>query len=165
MAELDEIKELRRLWEADPSSGDFRRLYRLSKWGGCFEETVIKGIRGEQTDAIEDGIHYLEADPWYFRSGYQKAAIARALKAARLSPSQEERLRSVILSSLDGRIGREEFREYARLAIRITNSALLRKLEEQAALPRTWAQLRAKFILELCRRHGKGADGGGQSGR
>ncbi|MHB1037202.1 MAG: hypothetical protein ACYC35_20225 [Pirellulales bacterium] len=153
--ESSEIDEPQRLWQLAPSSDEFRDLYQASQWGGRMRETILDGIRAGQVQAIEDGIQYLEADPWYFRSGYHKAALAHALKVARRTASQEDRLRAMILRSLDRRMGTEEFREYARLAIGIANSAFLRNLEERTGLRRNWAHLRAKFILELCRKHGK----------
>ncbi len=155
MALIEEIKALEQLWRQKPSSSDFFHLYHSSKWGERIQDCVIDGIRLGISEAIDDGIFYLEADPWFFRSGYCKARIAHALKSQKLSENQKELLRDVILKSLDSRLGNAEFREYARLAICIANGDFIKKLGERMDGLRTWASMRAKFIFNLCRNHAK----------
>lgn len=149
----NELTELDRLWKESPRSLAFRTLYDASKWGRNIRVAVIDRIRAGDPSAIEDGIHYLESDLWYYRSGYNKAAIAHALKRAILTDRQKARLQEVVLNSLARPIGREAFREYARLAVRLCDAAFLRLLEAQAAQPRGWPQLRAQRVLALCKKH------------
>ena len=121
--------------------------------GGDIRDKIIDGIRSEVQEAIEDGIYYLENNPWYVKSGYNKKEIAHLLKSAKLTISQKERLRNIIILSLNWRIGKAEFREYARLAIKIADESFINKLDELSSLKRSWAQLRAKYILDLCIKH------------
>ena len=71
--------------------------------------------------AIEDAIHYLEDDPWEFRSGYAKARLLRRLTHIELDSQQAGRLRRVLLAYVD--VGpRWDFREAASLARRIAST-------------------------------------------
>ncbi len=72
-------------------------------------------LNDDQPLEIELAIAFLEADPWFFRSGYEKQAITHRLKRVRLDPSHQDRLRTVILRLVDTH-DRREFRHYARLA-------------------------------------------------
>lgn len=48
-------------------------------------------------DAIEMATLFLEADPWFDRSGYVKAELIRRLKRLPLPSDIQERLRAVVL--------------------------------------------------------------------
>lgn len=72
---------------------------------------------------IEAAIAFLEADPWFFRSGYEKQALIRHLKRARLDDDQKRRLAAVVVAAIDGR-DRREFRHYGRLACAVWSDAL-----------------------------------------
>ena len=61
-------------------------------------------------------IKFLEANPWYFRSGYHKADILKMLRKHALSDDQCARMRKVVLERVRGRPVRE-MRAYARFAI------------------------------------------------
>ena len=91
---------------------------RLAFPGGLTRE--FERLRNGDTEAIELAIRYLEANPWYFRSGYHKAEILKFLKRYPLTQEQCARLRQVILDRVRGKPTRE-MRAYARLAPRVTN--------------------------------------------
>lgn len=159
MNAIAEMHELERLWQESPYSDKFGTLRRDSKWGERIREEVIQGIENKQRRAIEDGILFLEVNPWYFRSGYYKAIIARKLKAASLSLEQQARLRQVILSAVAGRVG-PEFKEYARLAIRVADSEFLSEIERR--LPTSEGDVRGRllWLSSRCKqkRHRTGSD-------
>jgi hypothetical protein len=64
---------------------------------------------------VETAIVFLEVDPWFFRSGYEKQKIIQHLKRSRLTEPQRMRLARVVLMAIDSR-DRIEFRHYGRLA-------------------------------------------------
>jgi hypothetical protein len=64
---------------------------------------------------LESVIRFLEADPWFFRSGYTKEELIRYIKRVPLSPSDKARLQQVVLAVIQGG-DRQEFRRYCSLA-------------------------------------------------
>ncbi len=147
----EEMRELERLFHASPYSNAFLSLQRSSKWGERIREEVVEGIRARRPEAIEDGILFLEVSPLYFRSGYHKATVARVLKAAPLDEPQKERLRRVILDAVSS--GGPEFREYARLAIRVADADFMGKLNERLTEDQDWIRSRRDRVRSLCETH------------
>lgn len=88
----------------------------------------MPGLSAGQPRFIETAIAFLEADPWFFRSGYEKERLIRHLKRGPLTAAQQVRLGLVVLAAIDGR-DRREFRHYCRLACGVWNETL----EEQVA--------------------------------
>lgn len=54
-------------------------------------------LKARDALALESGIAFLEADPWFFRSGYIKEWLTTFIRRLPLSDAQEERLRRVVL--------------------------------------------------------------------
>jgi hypothetical protein len=75
-------------------------------------------LKALQPQAIETAVRFLEADPWFHRSGYVKEELLRRLKHAALSPEQARRLSDLVIRSLTGGAGRV-FRYYKNLAPRL----------------------------------------------
>lgn len=88
-------------------------------------------VRSGDREAIDDTIVYLEADPWYFRSGYLKEWLLDNLRKAPLNEENKSRLRKVILNVAAGR-NRREFRRYCLLAKKVTNEDFERTVKEKA---------------------------------
>lgn len=65
---------------------------------------------------IELVVQFLEADPWFFRSGYLKADMIKPLRQASLNGDQRNRLQQVIIARIQGQETPREFRWYCRLA-------------------------------------------------
>jgi hypothetical protein len=112
----------------------------------------------QDPNAIEMALRFLEANPWYFRSGYLKEELLARFKKLPLTHDQIARLRKVILERIQGRPVRE-MRAYTRLAPRVTNpefEAELRRIAEGgnriAARYAQWAiqclkSRKAKYLL------------------
>jgi hypothetical protein len=106
--------------------------------------------------ATELAVLFLEADPWFFRSGYVKADLIRRLKRLALSPSIAERLRQVVLAAVDGR-DRREFRHYCRLARRVATPELVAALAERRGSPDPGVRRRSAWVLAALDRRGPAA--------
>ncbi len=111
----------------------FRASYDRLAFPGGLTAAMKRLAEGDAT-AIEASIRFLEADPWFFRSGYIKAEILRRIRQAELEPQQVERLRLVILDRVAGRDTRE-FRWYCRLARVIANPEFRAKIERLRSSP------------------------------
>ena len=106
----------------------------------------LDDLRAGNLRHIETALSFLEADPLFFRSGYTKTEVLRAIKRLPLTPGHEIRLRRVILHLITTRGGRE-FRQYCHLARRLdgagfreSSAALL--VSEDPAIAR-----RAQWVL------------------
>ncbi len=75
----------------------------------------LQRLKAFDPQTVSVAIRYLEADPWYFRSGYVKEEILDRLKHADLSPDQRRRLAALVVRSITSGAGRV-FKHYARLA-------------------------------------------------
>lgn len=111
---------------------DFWEYYELLKNGDA---------RG-----VEMAIEFLEADPWFFRSGYIKANLARFLKHVPLSNQQVRRLEKVLLKIVDER-NTQEFRNFCRLARIVATHALKEALKERLTDEKNDRRLRATWML------------------
>ena len=94
--------------------------------------SFMPGLANGHARFLDTAIAFLEADPWFFRSGYEKQNIIRHLKRARLTEAQRLLLARVVLAAIDGvppeagkKTGdRVEFRHYGRLACGIWSDFL-----------------------------------------
>ena len=89
---------------------------------------VRSGIEPWRSDALL----FLEVDPWFFRSGYLKERLLRALKGADLNSEECDRLNRVLVAVVDSR-ERREFRDYCRLAAKVATTALRAELQLRVA--------------------------------
>lgn len=79
-----------------------------------WHKETLAAIREGERSAIESALTFLDADPYFFRSGYLKEKVLHALKRAPLAERDQERLQMIVLRAIEGRYKRE-FRFYARL--------------------------------------------------
>ena len=105
--------------------------------------------------AIESATLFLEADPWFQRSGYAKAEIIRRLNRLRLSREIEQRLRAVVLDVARGR-DRREYRAYCRLARKVASPELGAQLEMLAVSGDAALRRRARWMLDAIRQPASG---------
>lgn len=105
-------------------------------------------VKNGDARGVEMAIEFLETDPWFFRSGYIKAKLARFLKHVNLSNQQVRRLEKVLLKIVDER-NTQEFRNYCRLARIITTPELIEALKERLADEGLSRRLRATWMLSI----------------
>ncbi len=79
------------------------------------DPAFLPGVAANRVHYVDVAIAFLEADPWFFRSGYEKQKIIRHLKRISLADPQRTRLAGIVLAAIDGR-DRAEFRHFGRLA-------------------------------------------------
>ena len=142
-AERGRSEECRRKWEV--ACKEFHRFEHgvLRLWEPSVQ-LEIELAPGQWRDAA---ILFLEADPWFFRSGYLKARLLRVLKRATLSSREADRLLQVVLNSVDKR-HREEFRSYVQLAARIATPQLREQLRDRLSSPDAEIRRRAGWMLD-----------------
>jgi len=99
---------------------------------------------------VELAVCFLEADPWFFRSGYIKADLIKYLRRAPLSDDQKRRLRAVILDRIRGHATRE-FRSCCQLARMIADESLVRQITELASSTDPLVSRHARWTLQYLR--------------
>jgi hypothetical protein len=94
-------------------------------------DDVRRRVRdGEDTDAADQALAYLEADPYYFRSGYARAKLARSLAQASLPDADRARARRYVVDAVAGRKHCNQ-RELGQLAGAVANNELRAALRAQ----------------------------------
>lgn len=109
----------------------------------------MRRLKRLEPEAVEAAIQFLEAGPWFFRSGYITKEIVRRLKQAPLTERQRNRLASVIVRSLSTGT-RRVARHLARL-VKVAHPVSLRRQLEACATGDGEAPLRARFALHVLR--------------
>jgi hypothetical protein len=138
-AEADVVRLHARIYEALP----FRAKGELGrhKWQeACREFQAYTGrlyefVRPQILEQIRAGAQpwraaliLLEADPWFFWSGYMKGRVARALKHVAFTEVETRRVVAIVLAVVNGK-DRKEFKDYCRLAKRAATAELRAGLE------------------------------------
>ena len=135
-----------------PSGAKIEHLARVGWWHqlmAALYEPIERAVHRAADDpaAVETLFRFLEADVYCHRSGYMKADAARALKRLDLDEPSRDRVRSIVLTIVDGP-DRREFRSFVRLATAV-DSALLRvelRRRRDEGDPRT--RRHATWVLE-----------------
>ena len=118
-------------------------IYRIFMiWPDKLKE--IEEVDGEWR---ESAITFLEVNPRYFRSGYDKAQLLRYLKRADLSLKHKQRLLAVLLDVV-GRPSGVEFRQYCQLAPRLASKELASALLKLVKSVDEGVRRRASWMLE-----------------
>jgi len=141
-------------WDGLKSDGNYQRLQEEARVArddlhSPEFEAALEGLKGGDANRAEYAIAYLEADPWYFRSGYLKGRIARWLRQVELSDAERERLRAVLLAALQ-KGSRYEQVEYRRLARRLDTPAFRSELNELARSKDDGIARRTALVLRFC---------------
>jgi hypothetical protein len=118
------------------------------------DTAFLPGLASGHVQYVEAAIAFLEADPWFFRSGYQKQVLIRHLKRAQLNAAQRNRLGYVVLAAIDGR-DRVEFRHYCRLACGVWSDALDDEVGQRMQSPDPGIRRRAFWVAEAAVSAGK----------
>ena len=104
--------------------------------------------------SVDTAIAFLEADPWFFRSGYEKQNIIRHLKRTPLTEPQRMRLARVVLKAIEGR-DRIEFRHFGRLACGIWSDFLDEEVTQRMQSDDAGIRRRATWVAEAAISAGK----------
>jgi hypothetical protein len=96
---------------------------------------------------------FLEADPWFHGSGYTKAELIRYISRLDIPEDFAERLRRVVLATVDRR-DRREFRQYCRLARKLDSPELREKLALRLHHDDPAVRRRAPWALDACEKPG-----------
>ncbi len=107
----------------------------------------LKEIQEFDGEWRENAVTFLEVNPRYFRSGYDKAQLLRCLKRADLSPKHKQRLKAVFLDVV-GRPSGVEFRQYCQLASRLASKELTSALNKLLKSEDEGVRRRASWMLE-----------------
>jgi len=96
---------------------------------------------------IESAIAFLEADPWFFASGYMKADLLKIITQVELNDAHVRRLQKVAINIVDKRDCRE-FRWYCRLARKVQSPELKNKLQQRLNSEDANIRRRARWMLD-----------------
>ena len=100
---------------------------------------------------VESVIAFLEGDPYFFRSGYVKADLLRALSKLPLDQGHRARLRQVILERVKGP-ARREFRRYCNLAPYVSTPGFEHELQTLEDSTDPVVARQAAWVLAALRR-------------
>jgi hypothetical protein len=117
---------------------------RLAFPGGLAKEFEL--LRAGDPVAIEMAVRFLEANPWFFRSGYHKEKTLSLLRRCELTDDQCARLRMVILDRVQGRPVRE-MRAYGRIARKVTTPEFEAELRNITSSSNHLAARHATLVL------------------
>jgi len=98
-------------------------------------------------DTIEMVVRFLEADPWFFRSGYHKAYMMKQLRQFPLSEDHRKRLQQVILARIESKETPREFRWYCRLARCVSDADFEQRVASLATAPGQVRRRHAGWVL------------------
>jgi hypothetical protein len=131
---------LRERYQAGAEHVGIYKIFRL--W-----PDKLKEVETDDGDWRENEVTFLEVNPRYFRSGYDKAQLLRYLKRADLSLKHRQRLLAVLLDVV-GRPSGVEFRQYCQLAARLASAELASALSKLVKSEDEGVRRRASWMLE-----------------
>jgi len=111
-------------------------------------------IRAGDPEFVERAIAYLEADPYFDGTGYCKSNLVRYLKLVPFSPTQQDRLQSVVLHVIDT-YGHYGGKHVCRLAASVQSPEFLSHLRERLKSPDYDIRRRARNVYEYVQRFNK----------
>ena len=135
--------------DADAVIEASRRLYHTAlgqAYPPRFWEDYERLRTGDPT-GLESAVQFLEADPIFYRSGYVKQKLIRAIKTPMLTPEYVERLQQVILAVVDQRCDRD-MGSYRNLAWKVYSPYLRAQLAQRVSSGTLDVRCRAKWMLE-----------------
>lgn len=104
-------------------------------------------LKNGDREGLSAALKFLEADPWFFRSGYVKADLLRYIKKLTLTENEIARVERILLHIVDTRDARE-FREYCNVARVFKTDALRCELQHRMLNSDGKIFRRAKWMLE-----------------
>jgi hypothetical protein len=157
-AELERLRyrisvEFRNSDEAVREKVDWNRAYRdfyesydlLAFPGGI--KTEIERLQNGDPGAIELAIEFLEADPYYFRSGYHKEELCKLLSKQYFTEDQCANVRKLIVDRVCGRTPGRIIRAFTRLAGKVADAVFEAKMSDIAAESNEFAARHAQQVI------------------
>jgi len=147
-----DINKLEQVMQAEGPAHYRNRYVSGAQYDGIYRIFMIwpdklKEIAAEDGEWRENAITFLEVNPRYFRSGYDKAQLLRYLKRADLSLEHRQRL-LVVLLDVVGRPSGVEFRQYCQMAARLASAELASALLKLVKSEDDGIRRRASWMLE-----------------
>jgi hypothetical protein len=143
---------VRKEWDELVKGDDFKRL-SSEVWAAReaittpeFWELLERLKSRTDPEALEHAIAFLEADPYFFRSGYIKQKMLRFVRGYDLT-EDKARVQDVLLYIVDTHYC-AEFREYCRLAAKISDEDFRRELEARLKSGISGRRNRARWMLD-----------------
>jgi hypothetical protein len=117
--------------EYDAWVAAYRELCAIQMGNAGTIRAIREGITQHEPMAVDRALDYLEADPYYFWSGYVRSRLARTLGAhGTFDAHQAERARSIVIDTIDGRLHPGNA-GVARIAGAVANNALRREVRSR----------------------------------
>ena len=104
-------------------------------------------LKGGDQSKLEQAVAFLEDDPWFYGSGYDKVRLVRYIKLPMLTPSYIGRLQSVVLRMVETRNG-TDFGAFCRLARKVDDADLREQLTQRLDGGDVDIRRRARWVLE-----------------
>jgi hypothetical protein len=132
---------------------EFRTLLRETKKYPPRFRRDVERLSNRDPSGLGSAVKFLEADPWFFRSGYAKAEIIKLINRVDIPEQYASRLRRVALQIID-KGDRREFRSYCRLAHKVYNEELREALLLKMRDKDPGVKRRARWMFEACEKKG-----------
>jgi hypothetical protein len=129
----------------------FRKAVAAAYPAGFWRD--YRHLKERNSSGLATAVKFLEADPWFFRSGYTKADLIRFIKHVELPQALAERLRHVVLAAIDTR-DRREYRQYCRLARYVDSMELRDEISLRLEHDDPAVRRRARWAMNACEKPG-----------
>ena len=143
-ARIDPDPERHDAWSAQVGWGE-------ETWRAVFTEgffAAAAALKAGDSNGLEYGVRFLEADPWCHRSGYWKARLIPKITQLDLDESVRQRLARVVLAVIDDPRRRREIAEYGKLARAVETAELRGLLERRVSADDPQVCFNARQVLE-----------------
>ncbi|MEA2683580.1 MAG: hypothetical protein QOK05_1908 [Chloroflexota bacterium] len=163
--DYDEVVRLYRERETLPGRSVVLRSRHSAEWalpapGGEWDwdwqwelRSLERALDTGAEDAVWAAIAFLDADPYFFRSGYAKKRLLRILRRRPLTEPQGDRLRVLAVRIVDqGERGYGYFREFTKIAGMIWSPSFDQELAERHAATAERVAGRARMMLAQSQR-------------
>lgn len=123
----------------------FRATYAL-----VYPDSLRQFDQGTKTVSeidTADMLYFLEADPFFFRSGYMKEKLLTELKRRKLDSNEIEQLQAIMISVIQKPKHRREFLRYCRAAVNVDDDVFRSKLTAMEKSDELYVSLRANWML------------------
>lgn len=139
--------ESRQRWQAwEDACLKFHNSYDSLAFPGRLGQAMSLLAKNDLT-TLEAAVRFLEANPWFFRSGYLKVEMIRHLRQAPLTPEQRIRLQQVIIARIEEMDTPREFRWYCRLAPYVSDSTFEQQVAHRAKSSASMVSKHAQWVL------------------